>query len=272
MRKTRILAALLSAAAVCALSATAFANEAPQGYVTFYADKATIGQGLVCEPEAVPFYAGDKGIDIVKRAADVNVVDGGWGAYIEGFADADTGAEIPAAIAEVCPEMFGRNAEGWLSAYDYTAESGWSWFLNDEYAVVGISDYTPVDGDVIQYRFTVYGYGCDLGVDNSSWGGAPALVEAVKTAELAKLAAVSDSSSTEYTAAIEALGAFGATQAEIDAAYDTLYAAEYGMDEPDGGDAADADKTSPETGAESISVVIGAVLVAGASMLLSKKR
>ncbi len=266
MKKTRILAALLSASAVCALSATAFADEAPQGYVTFYADKATIGQGLVCEPKAVPFYEGDTGIDIVKRAADVNAVDGDWGAYIEGFADTDTGAEIPAAIAEACPQMFGRNAEGWLSSYDYTAESGWSWFLNGEYALVGISDYVPTDGDVFQYRFTVYGYGCDLGVDNSSWGGLPALVEAVNTAELAKLAAVSDSSTPEYAAAIEVLGTFGATQGEIDAAYAALSSVADSTDAPEGG------KTSPETGAEGIAAVIGAALAAGAAMLLSKKR
>lgn len=267
MKKTRILAALLSASALCALSATAFADDTPQGYVTFYADKATIGQGLVCKPEAVPFYEGDTGIDIVKRAADVNVVDGGWGAYIEGFADSDTGAEIPAAITEVCPDMFGRNAEGWLSAYDYTAESGWSWFLNGEYASVGISDYTPVDGDVIQYRFTVYGYGCDLGVDNSSWGGAPALVESVNTAELAKLVAASDSSTPEYTAAIDVLGTFGVSQAEIDAAYQALSFISENEDT-----AVDIDKTSPETGTEGIAVIIGTVLTAGAAMVLSKKR
>lgn len=272
MKKTRILAALLSASALCALSATAFAENEPQGYVTFYADKATIGQGLVCEPQLVPFYEGDTGIDIVKRAADVNAVDSDWGAYIEGFADTDTGEEIPAAIAEVCPEMFGRNAEGWLSAYDYTAESGWSWFLNGEYASVGISGYVPVDGDVVQYRFTVYGYGCDLGVDNSSWGGAPALVELVNTAELAKLAAVSDSSTAEYAAAIEVLGTFGVAQAEIDAAYDALSDAADSSSAPESDNAAEGDKTSPETGAEGIAAVIGAAFAAGAVMLLSKKR
>lgn len=272
MKKTTILAALLSASALCALSATAFADEAPQGYVTFYCDKATIGQGLVCEPQSVPFYEGDTGIDVVQRAADVIVVDSEWGAYIEGFADTDTGAEIPAAIAEVCPEMFGRNAEGLLSAYDYTSESGWSWFLNDEYAMVGISDYAPVDGDVIQYRFTVYGYGCDLGVDNSSWGGAPALVEAVKTADLAKLAAASDNSTPEYAAAIEVLGKFGATQSEIDAAYDALFAPSDSYEAPEDSNAAEGDKTSPETGAEGIAAVIGAAITAGAAMLLSRKR
>lgn len=257
MKKTRIMAALLSASVLCWVPMTAFAANEPQGYVTFYADKATIGQGLVCEPQLVPFYEGDKGIDIVKRAADVKAVDSEWGAYIEGFADTDTGAEIPAEIAQVCPEMFGRNTVGYLSAYDYTAESGWSWFLNGEYASVGISDYAPTDGDVVQYRFTVYGYGCDLGVDNSSWGGEAAIVEAVNTAELAKLVAVSDSTSPEYAAAIDILGKFGAAQAEIDAAYTALSA---------------GDKTSPDTGAEGIAAVVGAAFAACAAMLLSKKR
>lgn len=276
MKKTKISAALLSGALLCALSATAFAEDEPQGYVTFYADKAVIGQGLVTEPQLVPFYEGDTGIDIVKRAADVVAVDSDWGAYIEGFADIDTGAEIPAAIAEVCPDMFGRNTEGYLSAYDYTAESGWSWFLNDEYASVGISAYTPTDGDVVMYRFTVYGYGSDLGVDNSSWGGTPALVQAVETAKLAKLAAQSDKTTDEYAQAIEVLGSFGVSQDEIDIAYESLAnAAENNAAAPDN-DTEDAgkdeDKTPVETGVEGIAVVIGAAVVAGAMLISSRKR
>lgn len=272
MKKTKISAALLSGALLCALSATAFAEDEPQGYVTFYADKAVIGQGLVAEPQLVPFYEGDTGIDIVKRAADVVAVDSEWGAYIEGFADTDTGAEIPAAIAEACPEMSGRNTEGYLSAYDYTAESGWSWFLNDEYASVGISAYTPADGDVVLYRFTVYGYGSDLGVDNSSWGGTPALVEAVNTSELAKLAAQSDKDTPEYAEAIKVLGSFGVSQEEIDLAYDKLAnAADSDAAAPDSG-AEDEDKTPVETGVEGIAVVIGAAALAGAMMIFSKKR
>lgn len=276
MKKTKISAALLSGALLCALSATAFAEDEPQGYVTFYADKAVIGQGLVTEPQLVPFYEGDTGIDIVKRAADVVAVDSDWGAYIEGFADTDTGAEIPAAIAEVCPDMFGRNTEGYLSAYDYTAESGWSWFLNDEYASVGISAYTPADGDVVMYRFTVYGYGCDLGVDNSSWGGSPALVQAVETAKLAELAAKSDKTTPEYAAAIEVLGTFGVSQDEIDLAYDNLAgAADSGIASPDSGTEGadkDEDKTPVETGVEGIAVVIGAAAAAGAVLIFSRKR
>ncbi len=259
---------MLSLSALCAMSVAAFAESEPQGYVTFYADKAVLGQGLVVEPQSVPFYDGDTGIDIVKRAAEVNAADGEWGAYIEGFADTDTGAELPAEIAAVCPEMFGRNTEGWLCAYDYTAESGWSWFLNGESSSAGISDYIPADGDVIQYRFTVYGYGSDLGIDNTSWGGAPALVEMVDTTRLAQLIAVVPYHELpEYNRAMELLGGFGASQSDINKAYIELSnAAGKAAD-----DAAD-DKTSADTGAEGIAVAVGAAAIAGAAMLLSKKR
>lgn len=258
MKKRRILmTAMLSAAVLAATAANVCAQDAPEGYVTFCADKNTIGQGLITEPVQVPFYEGDNGIDIVKRAADVLVAESDFGDYIEAFADIDNGAAIPEAVAEVCPEMFGRNKEGYLSAYDYTAEAGWSWFLNGEYAQVGISGYEPTDGDVMQFRFTVYGYGCDLGIDNSSWGGPAALVEFTDTSELVRLAAA-DPSSAAYADAIEVLGTFGATQADIDTA-----AAAFSKNE---------DKTSPETGVESIAAVASLVLLAGAVLAVSRKR
>ncbi len=260
---------MLSASAVLSVSVIAFAEGAPEGHITFYADKNTIGQGLVAEPVTVAFYEGDTGIDIVQRAADVLVADGGYGAYIEGFADVDNGAEIPVQIAAVCPEMTGRNTEGYLCSYDYTAESGWSWFLNGEYAMVGISDYQPEDGDVITFRFTVYGYGCDLGIDNSSWGGAPALVDAVNTAELAKLVAVSDADTAEYAEAVKVLGTFGATQEDIDSAYSALSAASAESGQPSG---EPDDKTAPETGVEGIAAVCGAAAIACAALIASKKR
>lgn len=258
----KIMTAMLSAAVLGAVAVNVCAEDKPQGYVTFYADKNTIGQGLIAEPVEVPFYEGDNGIDIVQRAADVLVAESDWGNYIEAFADTDNGAEIPAAIAEVCPEMFGRNAEGYLSSYDYTAESGWSWFLNGEYAQVGISGYEPADGDVVAFRFTVYGYGCDLGIDNSSWGGAPALVEMVDTAELAELAAANKDSAA-YDNAIDVLGTFGVSQADVDAAAAAFAQAD---------ESAEDNKQSPDTGAEGIAVLLGAAALAGAVMLASRKK
>lgn len=272
MKKARVLvSAAFAAATVCsAMALCASAENAPDGYVVFYADKAVIGQGLVCEPTKVPFYEGDNGIAIVERAADVIVAEGDYGAYVEGFYDTDTGAEIPAAIAEVCPEMLGRISSDRLCSYDYTAESGWSYYINDESAMVGISDYKPADGDVIQFRFTVYGYGSDLGVDNSSWGGAPALVEAVDTAQLASLAAAADKDTSEYDAAIEVLGKFGATQQEIDAAAEALVVADEGGSEPDYTTA--DDKGSAETGVESAAAAIGIFGIAAMAAMFSRKR
>lgn len=259
MRTRKLMAAMLATALLGAAAVTASAEEA-EGYVTFYADKAVIGQGLVVEPISVPYYEGENGIDIVQRAADVIVVDGEWGSYIEGFADSDTGAAIPAEILAVCPEIGGRNNEGSLCSLDYTAESGWSWFLNDEYAMVGISDYIPADGDVIQFRFTVYGYGCDLGIDNTSWGGNPALVEAVKTAELAE-AMVDHVGTEKYSNAAAVLGTFGASQEEIDAAL-----AELNEEEDTAG------ASSPDTGVGGAAAVIGAALLAGAVLSVAKRR
>ncbi len=266
MNNKHIMTALLSAAVLTATASTACA-ESPAGSVVFYADKATLGQGLVVPPVQVEFYNGDKGIDIIKRAADVIVTKSDYGAYITAFADTDTGESVPAEISAVVPDMFGRTAEGYLSAYDYTAESGWNYFLNGESAYVGISDYEPADGDVITFRFSVYGYGSDLGIDNSSWGGAPALVESVNTAELATLLATStDKADTDaYKAALEALGTYGISQSEIDDCAAALSSADIPASE-------DNNKTSPDTGTEGLAVVLGGALLGAAALYLSHKK
>ena len=150
MKKAKILAVFAAAATAAATSLCVFAQPAEKGTVYFAAVKSTIGQGVCVEPVAVPFYEGDSGIDIVKRAADVTVVESEYGDYITAFKDADNGADVPEEIKVVCPEMTGRSTEGQLTALDYTPESGWSYFLNGEYAQVGISSYEPADGDVVE--------------------------------------------------------------------------------------------------------------------------
>ncbi len=279
-----------AAAAAVTLSAVTFsvsAEDGAAGYVYFMAEKTTIGQGFVVMPEKVPFYEGDSGIDIVRRAADVITEDTGYGDYITAFADEDLETNIPDPIAEVCPEMTGRNTEGYLSALDYTAESGWTYFINDEYATVGISDYTPEDGDVLCFSFTVYGYGADLGVDNSSWGGAAALKEAPQRSELIKLCAeAKDSDAVEgyaYVSAMESLAIYESTQEEIDnsvavlskalGAEDTSEAAteEATAENAATQEAASDDKGSPSTGVEGAAVAFAVALLAGAGIVLSKK-
>ena len=291
MRTRNIISAIAAAAvAFSAVSFSVSAEEEPAGYIYFMADKTTIGQGFTVEPEKVPFFEGETGLEVVERAADVLTDDTGYGAYITAFADTDLETEVPEAIKAVVPEMTGRNTEGYLSALDYTAESGWTYFVNDEYAQVGIGDYVPADGDVVVFSFTVYGYGADLGVDNSSWGGAAALKEATKKAELVKLCAeAADADVDEYvfTGAMEVLAQYEATQEDIDNAADGLTAALNSTAEAaatedtadstaevsdDASAGTDTDKGSPSTGVEGAAVAFAVVLLAGAGIALSKKK
>lgn len=145
--KLRNIISAVAAAAVAASAASlcAFADDQPAGYVYFMAEKTTLGQGFEVEPVKVPYYEGETGLDIVERAAEIKTEDTGYGAFITAFADTDSNdVVLPEAVAEVCTIASGRTEEGWLSAYDYTAESGWTYFVNDEYAQVGIADYTPL--------------------------------------------------------------------------------------------------------------------------------
>ena len=274
MKARKLLAVVAALGASAAISLSAFAEPAAKGTVYFAAVKSTIGQGVCVEPVKVPFYEGEGGIDVVKRAAEVTVQESEYGDYITAFKDEDNGAEIPSEIKAVCTDMTGRNTEGMLSALDYTPESGWSYFLNGEYAQVGISDYTPADGDVLEYRFTVYGYGSDLGQDNSSWGGAAALVPSVNANELIKAAAEADMTLPEYKSAVEVLGKFGASQSELDAAAKALTDAANSSPASDSSEQTSAPDTTNnvDTGVEGIAATFGAAALALGVIAVSRKR
>lgn len=96
MRTRNIISAIAAAAvAFSAVSFSVSAEEEPAGYIYFMADKTTIGQGFTVEPEKVPFFEGETGLEVVERAADVLTDDTGYGAYITAFADADLETEVP---------------------------------------------------------------------------------------------------------------------------------------------------------------------------------
>lgn len=277
MKARQIFSAMLATAVIGATAVSAAADT-----VSFTAIMSTIGQGFAVEPVQVEFEAGDNGLSVVKSAADILYSESDYGPYITAFANEDADVEIPAEIAQVCPEMTGRTADGYLSAYDYTPESGWSFFINGEYAMVGIGDYQPQDGDVLEFRYTVYGYGADLGIDNSSWGGAAALVPSVNAASLIRLCAEYKASGAElcpeYQDAMDALGRFGTTQAQIDAAEENLLAAMNSFEDtafdPTEDNTADGseNKGSPDTGAEGIMAVLGAAVIAAGALCVSRKR
>lgn len=219
MKTKRFAAAACTAALLGTLAVNAGAEKTPNGYVYFIAEKSVLGQGLTVEPVKVPYFDGEKGIDIVLKAAEIDYSQSDYGPFITGFKDEDNGAAVPEIISSACEGWGGRYKDGYLCAYDYTPESGWSYFFNDEYAMIGIGDYVPSDGDVIRFSFTVYGYGADIGIDNSSWGGAAALITPAAKAELTKICAdTADKDSDEYKNAVSVLSNLTATQDEVDTA------------------------------------------------------
>ncbi len=156
---------------VSSFAVTVFAGNnttTPKGYVTISMEKFTLGLGYVIEPVKVPFYEGD---NIAKLTADLigkgNYENTGSiesGFYLSSVKDNDTReANIPQYILDKAGSVDSRGKEGWLGEFDYTSMSGWMYTVNNKFPNVGASDVMPVDGDVIRWQFTVYGYGMDLG-------------------------------------------------------------------------------------------------------------
>jgi len=195
MKKLKRLGAILVATGLMASMActSAWAYE-PDGYVTVSVEKFSLGQGYIFEPETVPFYEYDNGIDIVKRAVgeeNVLVTESSFGNYIGGFVDQGGEVILPDCLSAVVDvaSLTGRAEENQLCEFDYTSESGFIFFVNDLSSSVSISEYSPADGDVISLRYSIYGYGADVGCDNSSWGGSPSLTGNVNRNEATRLIA-----------------------------------------------------------------------------------
>ena len=242
-----ILAAMSAAALICtaALSVPCAALEkTPEGYVTMSVEKFTIGEGYLIEPTLVPFYEGDTGADLTERLIGKENINGNEGinGYVSEIADPNGGnGTIPASIREAV-EASGKTIaterllDGWLCGYDYTPLGGWMYLQNNESAMSGIADYKPVEGDVIRWSFSFYGYGADLGLDTSSmaeWGGAaPCVTVANRDALTTLLAktkadgyAQSAAAADAYQAALQTAADLSSDQAALDAAAATLQAA-----------------------------------------------
>lgn len=230
MKRLSKLAALLTAAGmtVCGFAATASAEDAPDGYVTVTAEKFTIGQGYISAPKKVPFYEGETGLDIIKKAVGedkVIVTESSYGDYISGFYDDDSGSVVLAdCIAEkvTADSLTGRASEGALSEFDYSPTSGFMFILNNESAPVGISSYEPTDGDVVRIQFSIYGYGSDIGTDNSSWGGEPSLIPETDRDELTKLIAEALEADIDCEAEVAVISDLDSTQSDLDEAVKSL--------------------------------------------------
>lgn len=229
------IAALSAAAALAAAVPTAAcaaetqaAKEEQKGSVVLSVEKFTIGQGYILEPTEVPFYDGDNGLDLVVRAVgedNVIITAGDYGSYITGFADdGSSEAVLPDYLTDLVDreKLTGRAQEGSLCEFDYTSESGFYFFLNNVSASVGLDGYSPADGDVVRIQFTIYGYGADIGVDNSSWGGAAAVSPAVNRDEITKLLAQAKAENIDCKDELSAAADADITQEELDKAVESL--------------------------------------------------
>lgn len=241
-------------------------------------------------------------IDIGKRVKaytaahpEAKLIRMGIGDVTQPLAPVVVDAMVKASKEMGVKETF-RGYEDSGAGYDFLREAVSNYYksfgADVDPAVIHISD-------VVVFSFTVYGYGADLGVDNSSWGGAPALKEQVKTAELVKLFADnkdllngSDEQAYAFTAAGEALAQYESTQEDVDNAVDrlenilgteTLVTEESPSADADAAaepeatidaadDGASGEKGSPSTGVEGVAVAVAVVILAGAGIAMSKKQ
>lgn len=163
----------------------------PKGYVTLTVEKFTLGQGYYLEPIRLPFYEGDNGAALLTRALGednikhTGTIDNAF--YLSKVKDPTSETDIPQYIVDqvtAAGASIGEKKDtDWLGEFDYTYMSGWMYAVNNVPPSVGVSQYTPEDGDVIRTQFTVFGYGMDLG--DSDWS--PGYIKVANKDELTEL-------------------------------------------------------------------------------------
>ncbi len=120
-----------------------------------------------------------------------------------------------------------------LGEFDYTNTSGWMYSISDRYETVfpgvGASGWQLSDGEVMRWQFTVYGYGSDLGADNTAWGQTSIVNVGDKSALTWKVAELRDQYSnailkakSAYTDALAILTDAEASQYAINEALEAL--------------------------------------------------
>lgn len=264
-KATAIVLAAVMLATSSVLGSTAGGAENPEFTVSM--EGLTLGQGMYVEParyslgrinelvarEGLGPYSPD---DITPAVVTVAMMlDRGieWHSsgditsfYLQEVRGFDSGTvNIPAIITEnggPSNDSNDGNSDDWLGEFDYSPTAGWVITVDDFLINVGTGEYTSDaaeatghafgDGSVIRWQFSVYNYGCDLGID-SGWG-MPVYFEAAERrglyAKFSELAGSGffDAHADAKAAALDAMGKLTASQGEIDAALDALISASAG--------------------------------------------
>lgn len=201
------------------------------GCVVVSVEKGTLGQGFLLEPVLVKVEYGDTAADVTLRAAEqagleLKYRSSSYGFYLSAIADSDTDVQIPryilAEMEKDGAEVGTRQDANWLGEFDYSAKSGWIYWVNHEHMNVGAGLTEVKAGDVIRWQFTVYGLGLDLGAEIGTMK--PYITVANKDALVHAMAVASKNQKAgeAYANAKAVMQKMDATQAEVDAAVDAL--------------------------------------------------
>lgn len=140
-----------------------------------------------------------------------------------------------------------------LGEFDYNNWSGWMYSVGDggnseypSFPGIGSAEYRMINGEVMRWQFTLYGYGADLNAENSAWGTSSVISSLGNKSELTwEVASLRKSKSdtelekdSNFTKAIKVLEEPAATQEEIDSAYNALINQSGNTGGTAGGDAA----------------------------------
>lgn len=252
MKKTRLLSLLLVLALALALiPASTFAAPVEDGEftVTISFEGLTLGQGFYIEPKTYTLseinnilgtsYTGDDDLmaDQVTKALFTELgidseLQGSWGGSSFYLGAVKFGKDIlnrPVNVPKVLTDNGvsadgGRSREEWLEEFDYNYMAGWMITVDHCMIPCSAGAYPVEDGSVIRWRFTLYGYGADQGLD-SGWG-MPAFFTAANMdalyREYARQAREGILTADAKAAALKTMTVLDATQEQADAALATL--------------------------------------------------
>lgn len=226
----------------------------------FTIEKISIGQGLLVQPTKVELGDKDTVADVFVKVAKANNLQFDAGDlsnisnfYLTNIKQADTGKlNIPVAISKMPQYDYDYTPYGGtkgtyyapsnekndgnkyvpdLGAGAYNGMSGWMFGSNNKALGEGAGSVLANDGDVIRCKFSVFGYGADVGIGSEGeWSTYPNTKLANKDALIKKLADVKNNkeymsvaaAKKAYDEGITVLEKYGATEAEISTAISAI--------------------------------------------------
>ena len=238
-------------------------TEAVTGTAIITVEKFTIGQGYLVEPTTVELKSGDTVATVFEKVMDLKGytydAESAWGFFLNSIDNADTGViDIPAEISALPSFTSSYEYDGQtytteyaapsnekndgntlyekkgLGSYSYNGMAGWMFTVNNVFAATGADGVEVHDGDVIRFQFSVYGWGADLGKEDT-YTTIPAIKLADKTALTKEIGEMNanynewmtyTNVSAAYGKAKQTLLKYNPTQEEIDSVLDALQKAE----------------------------------------------